>query len=332
MKVSIIIPVYNVANYIIRCIDSVVKQTYRNIECILVDDCGQDNSIQLAEQYAKGYTGDINFKIIHHNINEGVATARNTGIMAATGTFLFFLDSDDTITPDCISKLINLHIKYPNIDFAQGNAISKDGEISTYGCHYIIDEYIDNKEELYRHLLSLQTTVPWNRLIKRKFVLENSIFFPDGKVWEDMFWIYFVAKYANAAAFTNDGTYVYYTNENSFMTIKTTRSQQLHRLYSRISEAYIYFDDLNRVSQTSKYQRQYLAVNLLSCLTELHLLRSFSKWCNYWYKISFMSVKIISKITFHRVAFYICLMPPICFIANRNNIRWRIQKYIISFL
>ena len=121
MKVSIIIPIYNVSQYIKRCIDSVISQTYQNIECILVDDYSPDNSIHLAEEIINSYKGAIDFRIIHHTQNEGLSSARNSGTNVATGDYLYYLDSDDEITPGCIEKLLALVEKYPNVEMVQGN-------------------------------------------------------------------------------------------------------------------------------------------------------------------------------------------------------------------
>ena len=80
MKVSIVIPVYNVEAYIIECLESVARQTYRGeMECLIVDDCGADESIALAEDFIRSYQGDIHFQILHHDHNRGLAAARNTG-------------------------------------------------------------------------------------------------------------------------------------------------------------------------------------------------------------------------------------------------------------
>jgi len=96
MKVSIIIPLYNVKKYISDCLLSVARQTFRGkIECIIVDDCGTDNSVTLAEQFIAGYDGPIEFTMCHHNHNRGLSAARNTGIDVATGDYIYFLDSDD---------------------------------------------------------------------------------------------------------------------------------------------------------------------------------------------------------------------------------------------
>ena len=98
--VSIIVPIFNVAPYIMRCLQSIDSQTYRPIECILIDDCCTDNSIQLTEQFINQYNGAILFTIIRHQQKGGPSAARNTGLKKAIGEYIYFMDSDDAITPD----------------------------------------------------------------------------------------------------------------------------------------------------------------------------------------------------------------------------------------
>ena len=86
--VSIIIPVYNVASYIKRCLQSVGAQSHKNLECILIDDCGTDGSIHFAEQFIKEYSGEIRFNILRHKHNCGLSAARNTGMKAANGDYI----------------------------------------------------------------------------------------------------------------------------------------------------------------------------------------------------------------------------------------------------
>ena len=106
MKISVIIPVYNVAPYIAACLQSVMRQTTQAaLECILVDDCGPDNSMEVVSETLKSYKGPVDFKIVRHTQNRGLSAARNTGLAAATGDYIYFLDSDDEITPDCIERL-----------------------------------------------------------------------------------------------------------------------------------------------------------------------------------------------------------------------------------
>ena len=107
LKVSIIIPVYNVAPYIIRCLDSIYNQSYPNLEVIIIDDCGTDNSMAIIDSYLTSDQHDIT-RIIHHHKNQGLSIARNTGINNANGEYLYFIDSDDYITSNCIKTLAEL--------------------------------------------------------------------------------------------------------------------------------------------------------------------------------------------------------------------------------
>ena len=104
---SIIIPIYNVEPYILECLQSVANQTIEDkLECILVDDCGTDNSVSVAEEFLKTYSGAIHFELLHHQKNGGLSAARNTGVRASHGEYLYFLDSDDTIIPRCSNRLV----------------------------------------------------------------------------------------------------------------------------------------------------------------------------------------------------------------------------------
>ena len=93
--VTIVIPVYQVSEYVERCVCSVMAQSYPYLECIIVDDATQDDSIVKCEQLIAAYKGPIRFRILHHGQNRGLSAARNTGTKVATGDYLYYLDSDD---------------------------------------------------------------------------------------------------------------------------------------------------------------------------------------------------------------------------------------------
>ena len=117
MRISIIVPVYNVESYIYNCLTSIVSQkTVHEIECILVDDCGNDNSIEIIRQFIKDYTGRIAFKLVGHNHNRGLSAARNTGLDICTGDYVLFLDSDDVLPQNSIHNL-SQPLKYYQYDF-----------------------------------------------------------------------------------------------------------------------------------------------------------------------------------------------------------------------
>lgn len=330
MKVSIIIPIYNVQSYISRCLDSVCQQTFQDVECILVDDCGQDESVSIAEQYIEDYTGPIQFQMLHHSQNQGLSGARNTGIKAATGDYIYFLDSDDTITPDCLSTLLALKDKYPDADFVQGNLLNEKGEISNDGFNNI-PEYCNNPVTIENIMLQKVITSAWNRLVKRSLLIENNIYFPVGMIHEDMYWVYFLSKYVHAAAFSNIGTYIYYTNEGSIMT-SVSQTTRIKRYTSRLKASEAYLTDIKANNYKSHIRHQYLAVNLLSCLTELVPLKSIKHWIHFWRHILHIGSMSISKFTIYKFLFLIVLLPPACFIFGKDKFRWRVQKGIIRKL
>ena len=106
-KVSIVTPVYKVEKYIVDCIKSVINQTYPSIEFVLVDDCGGDKSVDIINDFISSTHKDgLEIKLIHHEHNQGVAAARSHAMQAATGDYIFCLDSDDMLKPECIDHLV----------------------------------------------------------------------------------------------------------------------------------------------------------------------------------------------------------------------------------
>lgn len=331
MKVSIIIPIYNVENYIVRCLDSVTQQSFNGeIECILVDDCGSDKSVEIAEQYIHDHSGlNVQFCLIHHTHNQGLSAARNTGIKAATGDYIFFLDSDDAITPNCIAILADLMEKYPQADFAQGNLLDSDGNISHYGFKSPIKEYISNSDELEETMLSKAITSAWNRLVKRSLFHYDNLFFPVGLIHEDMYWVYFLSKHVKSAAFTPAGTYVYYTNDNSIMT-NANKGAIIKRYQSRLFIAQSIYHDMLSAGQASPRQRQYLAGDITSCMIEVASLHSFGHWMTFWKTIFNMGCKHLFNMNSYQAILFLFLIPPLCFLISIKGWYWRLQHHIVS--
>ena len=167
--VSIIIPTYNVEAYIRECLESVAAQTYEgNIECIIVDDCGTDNSIAVAEQFITEYKGCIDFRILHREKNGGLSAARNSGTDAATGDYIFYLDSDDLLFPNSIADLMAIAERYPHADIVQGKMVSTNGVEAQYKKQQS-SEIITKKTELLKLLLipGENSVSSWNRLYRR---------------------------------------------------------------------------------------------------------------------------------------------------------------------
>lgn len=328
MKVSIIIPVYNVAPYIERCLKSVMSQTYPNIECILVDDCGSDESMDIARQLILNYNGAVNFILLQHDHNKGQSAARNYAIKVATGDYIYFLDSDDAITPNCIEVLGNLAIKYPDVDMVQGNTTTIHKEFTEEGFTCDVPEYSCEKELLYHLFLNAIVKNVGNRFVNRSFIIDNNLFFPEGILHEDYFWLFFVTKKIKSAAFTKEHLYLYYMNENSVM--NTVRKDVTKRRIEGFkTSATAFFNDIIQHGSTSKYHRQYLADALINyCLLLSESKAPFKLWNDFWSMVLHMSLQMKGKLTLSRILLGISMLPPLCFLVKKQWWQWRLRHYI----
>lgn len=247
MKVSIIIPIYNVSAYIERCLHSVFNQTYQNIECILIDDASPDNSIEIAEELIKKESKK-DIQIIRHPVNRGLGAARNSGIKASSGDYLFFLDSDDEISLNCIELLIN-SFRNEDIDLALG-------EIKVIGNKRSLYPPLLLKDGIYRgNTLDLFLTKQWyemacNKLIKRSILIEeDNLFFNEDILHEDTLWSFHVAQKINSLSITKEETYHYYIQKNSITQKKTERNIQSFYL---IIKEIVNFSDKNSIFTSQK--------------------------------------------------------------------------------
>ena len=211
MDVSIIIPTYNVASYIIECLESVASQTYRgSLECIVVDDCGTDDSIALADNFIQHYSGKIDFRILHRQKNGVLSAARNTGLNEAKGEFVYFLDSDDYITPDCIESLVEVAKHFPKVEIVQGGIVNTKGTIIYDSTRFKTPQLLEDRKDIYSKLVFGELPVSsWNKLIRRDFLKENSIDFYEGVIHEDVDFLYKLAAHVTSFALCPVITYCY---------------------------------------------------------------------------------------------------------------------------
>lgn len=214
IKVSIIIPIYNAADCINDCLSSVSAQTYPCIEAILVDDCGTDDSVDIAEHFVHNYNGRVDFKFVHHQHNQGVSAARNSGIKASSGKYLFFLDSDDKLSNDCIERLV-ISIKQDNdIDMAIGN-VSVEGVEAGWNVPVMPEGvYTDGLWDYYYNKRYYEMV--WNKLINKEFILRYSLFFSEEmQMYEDSLWTFQVACHLSKISTVDNITYHYITRNGS---------------------------------------------------------------------------------------------------------------------
>lgn len=209
--VSIVVPVYNVALYVEECLKSVTTQTYKGaIECVVVDDCGNDDSMDIVYRFIEHYDGKVQFKIVTHERNRGISAARNTGIKNATGEWIFFLDSDDYLYSNCIDTLFGYSHLYPKCQM-----VISDNNIPR---STMIPNYSNNPKWIKQAFLSWELpVVPWNRLISKRFLVSNNLYFAEECIFEDDLWSFMSAKYLTNLAICTDKTYFYRVRNNSIM-------------------------------------------------------------------------------------------------------------------
>lgn len=213
MKVSIIIPVYNVEKYLPRCVDSVLNQTYSDIEVILVDDGTKDNSGVMCDKYAEQ---DNRVRVIHKE-NGGLSSARNAGIEIAIGDAIFFLDSDDYISKECIKKMVSLmdennadisiiQMKYISENINEECADNEEENI------VVMDPKIAIEESLYQ---KLYTCCAPAKLYKKDAI--GDIRFPLGRISEDLATCHLFLDNAKKIVYSNYFGYYYRQHESSIM-------------------------------------------------------------------------------------------------------------------
>lgn len=214
--ISIVVPVYNVQNYLCECVGSLLNQTYQNIEVILVDDGATDNCPQICDMYAENYE---NVSVIHKK-NGGLSDARNVGLRSAKGEYIIFIDSDDYIDKKMLELLY-------------GAAENNKASVSTCEYRKLYNKPVvevenvqttttvlkgkDIIKELYLGNYSNIGFVAWNKLYRTELFIENNIEYPFGRIYEDTFTTYKLLYHADEVAIVNSPLYNYRIRPGSIM-------------------------------------------------------------------------------------------------------------------
>lgn len=297
--VTISIPIFKCEKFIIRCLDSVKSQTYKNIEIILVNDCTPDNSMFLIRNFMEA-NSELNIKIIEHTENSGLSVVRNNGIKAATGDYLFFLDSDDEITPDCIRLLVeNAKKTDAQIIIAQNRWINTfDNTTKDYGFPTIAEKkYYNNNLEIFSvYSKGGFPSSSWNKLFKKDFIINNQIYFVPGLFAQDELWFFHLLLKTDTLSIIDDITYLYYLhgesvifnrgkkNFENYLTIlgyltKSFTEENNEVLKMLIKSKIILFKEMVLVMQWKALKdKKYLKTNIskMQKLTRLNLTDYFS--------------------------------------------------------
>lgn len=241
-KVSVIVPVYRVEKYLHRCVDSILQQTYSNLEVILVDDGSPDRCGIICDDYADK---DSRILVIHQE-NLGLAMARNKGLNVSTGEFILFVDSDDYIHHKMIETMVN-------------NLLETSSDVCICGRHRFSSETSVDEDQLFQnfqeekkfftkkhalvHLftdMSLIRHAAWDKIYK-KSIYEN-IFFPEGKYYEDGATTFRLLSKCEKISYISDPFYYYAINPNSITEQKYTEKHAIDHM-NVLSSAIQYFQN-----------------------------------------------------------------------------------------
>lgn len=262
--VSVIVPIYNVEKYLRRCVDSIIEQTYRDFELILVDDGSPDNCPIICDEYAQKYE----FITVVHKKNGGLSDARNAGTKNARGQYVTYIDSDDFVSKDYLQSLVELIFKY-NAEIAVG------GIYTFYDDKHIKLKSVDEKTYCYNGLDALKNMLYQNNLdssacamvILKSIALQYP--FPYGKYHEDEFTTYKYYLYANKVAISTKPIYYYYQRQDSIMHVFGQASMdELDAADNYESVCKQYSMDLLKAAQSKKFS-DYCQVLLSSKIEEL---------------------------------------------------------------
>lgn len=252
--ISVIIPAYNVEKYLAACLESIVCQTYNNLEIVVIDDGSTDNTAVICDEYAKK---DSRIRIIHQE-NKGIASTRNVGIHEAKGEYLFWIDSDDFVDKNIIMKLYKLIRKYSAdisiCDYIQGS--NRDYQFVSSG--RIEESILEAKtgfEKIYEsNHSSFIMAASWGKLIRKSAY--DGLKYPDGLIFEDIYMSHHLIANCEKIVYTNEIMYYYYQWPESILG-KKLHINKLDYL-GAFEERIHFFDKLGYMDLKELATKQYL--------------------------------------------------------------------------
>lgn len=279
--ISVIVPIYNVEKYLKRCIDSIIEQTYTNLEIILVDDESPDNCGKICDEYAKK---DKRIIVIHKK-NGGLSDARNRGLQEAKGKYVGFVDSDDYISKN-MYKVLYTNMKENNADISICNFSLVDDN----GIEYKNKKQINNEIKLYGKMEAMEnlliekdyTNHAWNKLYNKKLFEDGKIQYPKGKIWEDIATTYLLFENANKVVYQNISLYYYVQRDNSIM--KEINKEKIILLGDIINQRNYYlskkYNTLQKAIEINegKYIKYYYDMIFMSEYSDLYKDKLYKKY------------------------------------------------------
>lgn len=256
VKVSVIVPVYNTEKYLRRCLDSLVNQTLKELEIILVNDGSTDSSCQIMNEYESKYPGRMK---VYTKENGGQATARNAGIQRSIGNYIGFVDSDDYVDENMFevmyqaakrddSDLVECHYHY----------LCEEGKkTKEYKTRGDIRQYKDQKDMFINPQVS-----PWNKLYRREILMHQGVDFPEGLIYEDTAFYIKTIPFIQKETFVTEHFVHYFLRGNS--TMNANKSKKVGHIIP-VLENILNFYKINNFYTTYQEELEYFCVKILLC-------------------------------------------------------------------
>ncbi|MBE6229431.1 MAG: glycosyltransferase family 2 protein [Bacteroidales bacterium] len=301
-KISVVVPVYGVEEYIERCARSLFEQTLTDIEYIFIDDCTEDNSITVLRQVLYQYKERISqTRIVKMPVNSGQAAVRKYGISLAYGEYIIHCDSDDWVEPNMYEKLYGV-AKRDNSDIVICDYFKSKSEHENYWVHQKIT---NNKNELIRALLNENVHGSlWNKLIKLS--LFKNIIYPKDNLREDLTIIFQITFFADKISYISEPYYHYFYNSESI----TNNSESINKSISKIEQSinnYMVMELFMKENEIYEcFQKEVLNMKCrlkISALIYILSKGGYKKWNSVFPRITFIKVitsdlRILSKIEY----------------------------------
>lgn len=239
-KISVIIPVYNTEKYLPKCIESVITQTFTDIEIIIINDASTDNSLSIIQKFAYS---DKRLKYINFEENKGVSVARNCGIDMSNGEYLFFLDSDDWIEKDYLEVMLKT-IEDTDAQIVMNKNVYSYIDEKSYPYNFQLGQqkipdnsYIDVVKDTHNVFCGIAT-----KLFRKNLIQKYNIKFPEGYIYEDIFFHFVTFAYAEKVYFFKGPSYYYRKTENS---ITSNMNSDGDKIITVLGLLYDYFKQKN---------------------------------------------------------------------------------------
>ncbi len=321
-KFSVIMPVFNVEKYIRKSVDSVLKQTYQNIEVLLVDDGSTDNCPKICDDYAEL---DSRVRVIHKK-NGGLSDARNFGIDAASGDYVVFLDSDDYWSSDTALEKAARKLEMEKSDvmlfFFKYLFEDENNRITEYNSEFEkIEINMESKKTQLTDLIknNIYISSAWAKIIKRQLFKDNDLYFVKGVYSEDIEWSARLMMYASSFSVLNESFYIYIQRGTSIA--HSLRRKNIVDAKNNVMKALAMADSIDeelKEAFMNYISYQYITVLNVSCVCKDDIRDEIRDMKNYTYLLDYHWNPKVKKIyTFNKIFGFNMMMKLLSFYIRK---------------